>query len=64
VIFDRNPNTSLFDYNGSKISVGDYFFKLYNKKCTDPFQPLFECRAGGILVHLPTEFCTIDGVPS
>jgi hypothetical protein len=64
VVFDRNPHTSLFEYNGSKISVAEYFSKLYGKKCTDDKQPLFECKAGGISVHLPTEFCTIDGVPA
>jgi hypothetical protein len=29
VVFDRNPHTSLFEYNGAKISVADYFSKLY-----------------------------------
>jgi hypothetical protein len=32
-------------------------------KISDPDQPLFLVKAGGKECHLPTEFCTIDGVP-
>ena len=30
---------------------------------TQPQQPLFICKVGEALMHLPTEFCLIDGVP-
>ena len=64
VIFDKNPLTKFFeDSNGTKVSVADYFLRTYNMKITDKNQPLFVCKIGGKECHLPTEFCTIDGVP-
>ena len=32
-------------------------------RITEKYQPLIETKIGGKVVHLPTEFCTIDGVP-
>lgn len=51
------------DSKGTKVSVAEYFQRTYNMKITERNQPLFLCKIGGKDCHLPTEFCTIDGVP-
>lgn len=64
IIFDKNPLTYFFeDSNGKQISVAMYFLQAYGMKITDKNQPLFVCKIGGKECHLPTEFCTVDGVP-
>jgi hypothetical protein len=64
LIFDKTPMTKFFeDHNGKKVSVAEYFLKTYNMKVTDKNQPLLLVKIGGKECHLPTEFCTIDGVP-
>lgn len=64
IIFDKNPLNKFFENNnGEKVSVAEYFLKTYNMKVTDRDQPLLLVKIGGKECHLPTEFCTIDGVP-
>jgi len=64
MIFDQTPLTIFFDDSkGAKVSVAEYFLRTYNMKISDRNQPLFLCKIGGKDCHLPTEFCTIDGVP-
>lgn len=45
------------------MSVADYFLKVYDLKVTQPTQPMFLAKVAGKPVYLPTEFCTLDGVP-
>lgn len=64
LVFDQTPLTIFFDDSkGTKVSVAEYFLRTYNMKISDKNQPLFLCKIGGKDCHLPTEFCTIDGVP-
>lgn len=63
VVFKFNPFTLFFEFNGSKICVAKYFEDTYALKVTVPNQPLFRCAIGGLDAYLPTEFCSIDGVP-
>ena len=64
VIFDKNPVTSFFiDNNGDKQSIAGYFSKTYKMKVKVFNQPLFQVKINGKDCHIPTEFCTIDGVP-
>lgn len=62
--FEKNPFTRFFDdHKGDKMSIAEYFLKTYELKVTDRKQPLFVVKINGKLCHLPTEFCSIDGVP-
>jgi hypothetical protein len=45
------------------MSIAEYFLKTYQLKVTAKQQPLFLVKINGKESHLPTEFCTIDGVP-
>ena len=36
---------------------------LYNKNVTDHRQPMIIVKHGEDMIHLPPEFCRIDGVP-
>lgn len=64
VVFTSNPFNHYFkDSSGTDISVADYFRKNYKMKVTDHEQPLLEIYQGGKAIHLPPEFCTLDGVP-
>ena len=64
VIFTKNPMTKFFEYDGNLISVAEYFHKTYNLQVTEPQQPLFMCKMGGHEAFLPTEFCSLEGVPN
>ena len=48
--------------DGSVNTVQRYFEKTYSLKITQPKQPLFLCEVAGIEIHLPMEFCLIDGI--
>src|SRR5450830_1538131 len=64
VVFDKTPITQHFkDSAGNKMSVAEYFLKTYQMKISDKSQPLFLVKINGKECHLPSEFCTIDGVP-
>ena len=64
VLFEKNPFTLFFaDHQGEKMSIAEYFQKTYQLKCTAKQQPLFLVKINGKDAHLPTEFCTVDGVP-
>lgn len=64
VSFGDGPYTQTFKQeNGQEISIANYFMKQYNVKLTDKNQPLFVCEVGGKDVHLPPEYCTLDGIP-
>lgn len=64
IVFDKNPTNMFFeDGNGKKVCVAEYFQKTYNMRITDKEQALLVVKMGGKDIHLPTEFCTIDGVP-
>lgn len=45
------------------MSVAEYFNKTYNLEFSDLKQPLIVATIGEKDFYLPTEFCTIDGVP-
>lgn len=64
VVFDKTPFTLFFnDHKGEKMSIAEYFFNTYKLKVTAKRQPLFLVKINGKECHLPTEFCSIDGVP-
>lgn len=63
VIFDRNPNTQTFDVKGVKTTVAKYFAQEYKKQVKYGDQPLLLIKMGDKHIHLPPEFCLIDGVP-
>ena len=48
--------------DGSVNTVQRYFEKTYSLKITQPKQPLFLCEVAGKEIHLPMEFCLIDGI--
>jgi hypothetical protein len=41
----------------------NYFLKNYEKKITDPKQPLFEIKQKNQSIYLPPEFCILVGIP-
>jgi hypothetical protein len=45
------------------MSIAEYFLTAYNMKVTAKKQPMFKVKINGKECHLPTEFCSIDGVP-
>jgi hypothetical protein len=45
------------------VSVADYFLRTYNKRITQPKQPMFLVKVAEKEFYLPTEFCLLDGVP-
>jgi hypothetical protein len=48
IVFDHTPITLFFTTkNAEKISIADYFEKVYKMKITDPKQPLFLIRNNG-----------------
>ena len=49
--------------DGKKLSIAEYFLKTYDMKITDMRQPLLVVKINGKECHIPSEFCTIDGVP-
>ena len=53
----------MFEHNGEKISIHDYFFRTYKLKLQQPDQPLFVCKVAQKEFYLPPELCLIDGVP-
>jgi hypothetical protein len=64
VVFDKTPFTMFFsDHKGEKMSIAEYFYNTYKLKVTAKLQPLFLVKINGKDCHLPTEFCSIDGVP-
>jgi len=63
VVFDTNPIQETFDHQGKETSVAEYFLRTYNKRITQPKQPMFLVKVAEKEFHLPTEFCLIDGVP-
>lgn len=52
-----------FDYNGQKICVAQYMHDIYGKDVSDLRQPLLVVKHEEQMIHLPPEFCRIDGVP-
>lgn len=54
--------TLTFIYNDGRITLADYFRKMYAPKAEirDMEQILFKVKGD---VYLPPELCTIDGVP-
>jgi hypothetical protein len=64
ILFKETPFTKSFeDSEGNSTTVANYFLKTYNMKISQGDQPLLVCKIGGKECHLPTEFCTMDGVP-
>ena len=63
VDFKTNPVNQKFEHNGTEISVAEYMAEVYQKHITDPKQPLILVKHGDSQIHLPPEFCRIDGVP-
>lgn len=63
IVFDKTPYTKFFESNGKNISVAEYFYTVYKREVKFPDQPLFRARMGKTDSYLPTEFCSIDGVP-
>lgn len=63
VVFDTNPIQETFEHQGKETSVAEYFLRTYNKRVTQPKQPMFLVKVAEKEFHLPTEFCLIDGVP-
>lgn len=64
VNFRTNPFTQEFvDSNNNKRTVANYFQEEYGVKIKTEDQPLFVCKVGGKDIHIPPEFCTIDGIP-
>jgi hypothetical protein len=63
VRFDINPSHTFLTKDGINISIADYFFKTYKKQITSPKQPMFVCKMADLDVHLPPEFCLLEGVP-
>jgi hypothetical protein len=64
VIFHKTPVTQIFtDHKGEKQSIAEYFLKTYQMKLQNLSQPLFQVKINNKECHLPTELCTIDGVP-
>lgn len=61
--FTVNPTTKKFVYNNVEICVSQYMKDVYNKNITDHAQPLIIVKHGDQMIHLPPEFCRIDGVP-
>jgi hypothetical protein len=41
----------------------NYFLKNYDKKITDPKQPLFEIKQKNQSIYLPPKFCILVGIP-
>ena len=67
IIFDRNPKTQTFNYNGQTINLVDYFEKAHGLKVKDEKQPLIVVKRpdsqGNPLNHyfIP-EFCYLSGL--
>lgn len=61
--FDANPSNKKFVYNNEEICIGQYMADIYGKNITDHRQPLIIVKHGENMIHLPPEFCRIDGVP-
>ena len=67
IIFDRNPKTQTFNYNGQTINLVDYFEKAHGLKVKDENQPLIVVKRpdsqGNPLNHyfIP-EFCYLSGL--
>lgn len=63
LVFDTNPIQQTFEHNGLIVSVADYFLRTYNKRISQPKQPMFLVKVAEKEFYLPTEFCLLDGVP-
>ena len=63
VDFKTDPVRHTFDYNGTQVSVAEYMHDVYQKDIRDVNQPLIVVKHGDEFIHLPPEFCRIDGVP-
>lgn len=61
--FDANPVNKKFVYNNEEICIAQYMADVYEKRVTDNTQPLIIVKHGDNMIHLPPEFCRIDGVP-
>lgn len=62
--FTKTPVTFRFiSSDGTKMSIAEYFLKMYDLKVTDLKQPLLVVKMNGKECHIPPEFCTVDGVP-
>ena len=61
--FETNPTNKKFVYNNEEICVSQYMKDVYGKIITDHRQPLIIVKHGENMIHLPPEFCRIDGVP-
>ena len=61
--FNTNPVAKMFIYNNTEITVAQYMHDVYGKEIKDFNQPLIMVKHGEEFIHLPPEFCRIDGVP-
>lgn len=61
--FKSNPVSKKFIHNGEEKSIAQYMNDVYNKEIKDFNQPLIVVKHGDEFIHLPPEFCRIDGVP-
>jgi hypothetical protein len=46
-----------------KISMLDYFVRVYDMKITDYKQPLFEIKQKNNSIYLPPELCILVAIP-
>jgi hypothetical protein len=68
ICWDMSPGTYFFEQGEqggptTKVKMLDYFQKNYEKKITDPKQPLFEIKQKKQSIFLPPELCILVGIP-
>ena len=68
ICWEMSPATYFFQQGEqggpqTKINMLNYFLKNYEKKITDPKQPLFEIKQKNQSIYLPPEFCILVGIP-
>ena len=59
------PDKHFFDVGESakKISMMEYFLKVYDLKITQVKQPLFEIKQKRSNIYMPPELCILVGIP-
>lgn len=64
--FDMNPKSHTFvqGEQGTKINMLQYFKKQYGIERMNPNQPLLEIKQKRGTIYLPTELCTMVGIPT
>ena len=67
IIFDRNPKTQTFNYEGKTINLIDYYEHAHKLKIKDKTQPLILVRKSGpqgepLNLYFVPEFCSLAGL--